>query len=87
MELGMRFAERNILDAHPEAEALLIDLIFDLEGLDIWMSDESAVFQLGSLDRIKKRLNDVLDLSIRKQLLKHMSVGELVLIIINTKSN
>ena len=30
----MRFAERNILDAHPEAEALLIDQIFDLEGAD-----------------------------------------------------
>ena len=83
MELSIEFGSREILNAHLDLEEKLIVEIFQLSLNQVLLTDISDVYSLQELDIIQENIKTVFNLEISQEELEKLTVGQLVLKILN----
>ena len=86
MELSIEFGSRELLNAHLDLEEKLIVEIFQLSLNQVLLTDISDVNSLQDLDTIQENIKTVFNLEISQEELEKLTVGQLVLIIVNDRS-
>ena len=83
MEMSIEFGSREILNAHLDLEEKLIVEIFQLSLNQVLITDISDVYSLQELDIIQENIKTVFNLEISQEELEKLTVGQLVLKILN----
>ena len=83
MEMSIEFGSREILNAHLDLEEKLIVEIFQLSLNQVLLTVISDVYSLQELDIIQENIKTVFNLEISQEELEKLTVGQLVLKILN----